>query len=62
LPVPGVTLVGKIPESLQSVTRYAAAVPKGAEHPAEATKLLQYLASPAAQPDVRATGLDSVAR
>ena len=62
LPVPGVTLVGKIPESLQSVTRYAAAVPKGAEHPAEAKKLLQYLASPAAQPDVRATGLDSVAR
>lgn len=62
LPVPGVTLVGKIPESLQSVTRYAAAIPKGAEHPAEAKKLLQYLASPAAQPDVRATGLDSVAR
>ena len=28
LPVPGVTLVGKIPESLQSVTRYAAAIPK----------------------------------
>jgi len=62
LPVPGVTLVGKIPESLQSVTRYAAAIPEGAEHPAEAKKLLQYLASPAAQPDVRATGLDSVAR
>lgn len=62
LPVPGVTLVGKIPESLQSVTRYAAAIPKGAEHPAEAKKLLQYLASPGAQPDVRATGLDSVAR
>lgn len=62
LPVPGVTFVGKIPESLQSVTRFAAAVPKGAEHPAEAKQLLQYLASPAVQPDVRATGLDSVAR
>ncbi len=62
LPVSGVTFVGKIPESLQSVTRFAAAVPKGAEHPAEAKQLLQYLASPAVQPDVRATGLDSVAR
>lgn len=62
LPVPGVAFVGKIPESLQSVTRFAAAVPKGAEHPAEAKQLLQYLASPAVQPDVRATGLDSVAR
>ena len=62
LPVPGVTFVGKIPESLQSVTRFAAAIPKGAEHPAEAKQLLQYLASPAVQPDVRATGLDSVAR
>lgn len=28
LPVPGVTFVGKIPEDVQSVTRYAAGVPK----------------------------------
>jgi hypothetical protein len=33
LPVPGVTYVGKIPESLQSVTRFAAGIPKTAEHP-----------------------------
>ncbi|MFJ4444516.1 substrate-binding domain-containing protein [Pseudomonas sp. NPDC089422] len=62
LPVPGVTYVGKIPESLQSVTRFAAGIPKTAEHPAEAKKLLNYLASPDVQPAVRATGLDSVAR
>lgn len=62
LPVPGVTYVGKIPESLQSVTRFAAGIPKTAEHPAEAKQLLKYLASPGVQPAVRATGLDSVAR
>lgn len=62
LPVPGITFAGKIPEDVQSVTRYAAGVPKNAVHPAEAKKLLAYLASPDAQPTVRATGLDSVPR
>ena len=60
LPVPGVSYVGKIPESLQSVTRFAAGIPVGAEHPAQAKALLDYLAAPAAQATVTATGLDSV--
>jgi len=62
LPVPGVTYVGKIPESVQSVTRFAAGIPVGAQHPQEAKALLAYLAAPAAQTDVQATGLDSVKR
>ncbi|MFK3797900.1 substrate-binding domain-containing protein [Pseudomonas sp. NPDC088444] len=62
LPIPGITFVGKIPEDVQSVTRYAAGIPKNADHPAEAKKLLTYLASPDAQPIVRSTGLDSVPR
>ncbi|WP_423368079.1 substrate-binding domain-containing protein [Burkholderia sp. LMG 32019] len=60
LPVPGVTYAGKVPESVQSVTRFAGGIPVGADHPEEAKKLLDYLASPQAQPIVRATGLDSV--
>ncbi len=60
LPVKGVTFVGKIPESLQSVTRFAAGIPVGAQHPEEAKALLDYLASPDVQPDVKSTGLDSV--
>ncbi|WP_126282809.1 substrate-binding domain-containing protein [Burkholderia stagnalis] len=60
LPVPGVTYVGKVPESVQSVTRFAGGIPVGADHPDDAKKLLDYLASPQAQPVVRATGLDSV--
>lgn len=60
LPVPGVSFVAKIPESVQSVTRFAAGIPVGAQHPAEAKALLKYLASSAVQPQVQATGLDSV--
>lgn len=62
LPVPGATFVAKIPENLQSVTRYAAGIPANAKHPQEAEALLRFLASPEAQPYVQATGLDSVPR
>ncbi|MGY6118128.1 substrate-binding domain-containing protein [Paraburkholderia strydomiana] len=60
LPVKGATFVGKIPESLQSVTRFAAGIPVSAQHPKEAKALLDYLASPAVQPEVKSTGLDTV--
>jgi molybdate transport system substrate-binding protein len=60
LPVKGATFVGKIPESLQSVTRFAAGVPVSAQHPKEAKALLDYLASPGVQPEVKSTGLDTV--
>lgn len=60
LPVKGATFVGKIPESLQSVTRFAAGIPVDARHPKEAKALLDYLASPGVQPQVESTGLDTV--
>jgi len=60
LPVAGVTFAGRIPEEVQSVTRFAGGVPVKAEHPAEARALLEYLAAPAAQTVVKETGLDSV--
>ncbi len=62
LPVKGVTYVGKIPEDVQSVTRFGAGVPVNAKHPQEAKALLQFMASPQAQPVVQSTGLDSVSR
>ncbi|SDG65003.1 substrate-binding domain-containing protein [Paraburkholderia phenazinium] len=61
LPVPGVEFVGKIPESLQSVTRFAAGIPVSAAHPREAKRFLDFLASPEAAPDVASTGLDPLA-
>lgn len=60
LPVAGVTFVGRIPESVQSVTRFAAGIPVNAAHPAEAKKLLDFLSSPQAQAVVKSTGLDPV--
>ncbi|MFJ3076584.1 MULTISPECIES: substrate-binding domain-containing protein [Pseudomonas] len=62
LPVPGVSFVGKLPEAVQSVTRFAAGIPVNADHPQQARALLAYLAAPAAQQAVQATGLDSVSR
>jgi molybdate transport system substrate-binding protein len=61
LPVTGAQFVGRIPEPMQSVTRYAAGIPVGTKHPEEARALLRYLASPEAQETVKATGLDPVA-
>ncbi|WP_250516622.1 substrate-binding domain-containing protein [Caballeronia sp. INDeC2] len=61
LPVPGAQFVGRIPEDVQSVTRFAAGIPSGAKHPDEARALLRFLASPQAQDTVRATGLDPIA-
>lgn len=60
LPVPGVTFVGRIPEDVQSVTRFAGGVPVKSAHAAEAKALLHFLAAPAAQSVVKETGLDSV--
>ncbi|MBN4667568.1 substrate-binding domain-containing protein [Pandoraea nosoerga] len=60
LPVKGVAFAGKIPESLQSVTRFAGGVPVNARHPEAARKMLMYMAAPAAAQDVEATGLDAL--
>lgn len=62
LPVKGVTFVGKIPEDVQSVTRFAAGIPVNAKHPEQAKALLQFMASPEVQQEVQSTGLDSVSR
>ena len=62
LPISGIEFVGKIPESLQSVTRYAAGIPTASQHQQDARQLLQYLASPQAADDIARTGLDPLSR
>ncbi|HDR2620976.1 TPA: substrate-binding domain-containing protein [Enterobacter chuandaensis] len=57
LPVPGVTFIGKIPDNLQYITRFAGAVTRHAEHPAEGKALLSYLASPPSGAVIRETGM-----
>ncbi len=61
LPVAGIDFVARIPEPVQSVTRFAAGTPVGSQHQAAARELLRYMASPSALPDVVASGLDPIA-
>lgn len=62
LPVAGADFVGKIPESLQSVTVFAAGIPVGSPHPEEARRLIRFLASPQAEMEVRNSGLDPLSK
>ncbi|WLI87585.1 substrate-binding domain-containing protein [Massilia sp. R2A-15] len=60
LPVAGAEFAGRLPEAVQSVTRFAAGIPVGARHPDAARELIRYMASPAARADVLESGLDLV--
>ena len=59
LPVKGITFVGKIPDSLQLVTTYSAAVATRSKHPDAAAQLIRFLARPAATPILEKMGLDA---
>ena len=60
-PVPGITIVGTLPDGAQQETIFAAAIPKGAKSPAEARRLIAFLASPAAAPVITQSGLEPIA-
>lgn len=57
-PVPGITLVGPIPEGVQSVTVFSAGIMADARHKAAAQALLAFLASPRAAEVMRQSGLE----
>lgn len=57
LPIAGVELVGPIPESLQKVTVFAAAITQRAENPEVAWTLIEYLASKQVAKVISLTGL-----
>ena len=61
-PVPGITIVGPLPEGAQQVTIFAAAIPKGAKNADAARRLIQFLSSPAVAPVVEQTGLEPIRR
>ena len=57
LPVRGVDFVGTIPEDLQFVQVFAAAVVKGAKNPEASKRLIEFLASEMATPTVEKWGM-----
>lgn len=61
-PVPGITIVGPLPEGAQEVTVFSAAIVNGAKNPVEARKLIDFLSSPAVAPVVEQTGLEPIPR
>jgi molybdate transport system substrate-binding protein len=57
LPIQGVDFVGTIPDSLQFVQVFAAAVVKGAKNPEASKRLIHFLASEKATPAVEKMGM-----
>ena len=62
LPVPGIDFLGPIPEELQLITTFSAAVATNARHPEAARALLRYLSSPDAFPAITRSGLRPAAQ
>jgi molybdate transport system substrate-binding protein len=60
LPVPGITLVGTIPDSVQRVTTFSAGLSTTARVPATARQLVAYLSSKQARKTIRSSGLEPI--
>jgi molybdate transport system substrate-binding protein len=59
LPIQGVDFVGPIPNEVQYVTTYAAAVVAGSRHVDAATRLIAFLSSPEARAAIKKSGMDA---
>jgi molybdate transport system substrate-binding protein len=57
-PVKGIDIVGPLPPGAQRVTIFAAGIPATSVHPEAAEALIQWLASPAAYPAIKKSGLE----
>lgn len=60
LPVPGVTLVGKIPAEVQKVTLFSAGIVSTAKNPKGGDALIKFLSSEATAGTVAKTGLEPI--
>jgi molybdate transport system substrate-binding protein len=58
LPVQGAIFVGRIPDQVQYLTRFSAAVDSRSKNQALAKQLIEYLASPSALPVLEKMGLE----
>ena len=58
--IPGVDYVGPIPESLQLIQTFAAAIVMGSPHESDAKKLIQYLSSKNAEAPIKNGGMTPV--
>ena len=56
--VPGIDIVGPLPDGVQSATQFTAFVPSAAREPEAARALIDFLRKPAAKAVIKAKGLD----
>ncbi len=56
----GIDIVGELPPGAQQITVFAAGIPKTAKNPEAAKELIKWLASPAAYPAIKQSGLEPV--
>lgn len=61
-PVPGITVVGPIPQEVQQVTPYAAGIAAASHDPGEAGRLIAYIASAEAAPVLLSNGLQPLTK
>ena len=59
-PVKGIDIVGQLPPGAQVVTVFAAGIPGTSKQPQAARAFIQWLASPAAHPAIKKSGLEPV--
>jgi len=62
LPVQGIDYVGPLPPEVQKVTVFSAGIAAGSKQPDAARALIEFLASPAALPAVKESGLEPAVR
>jgi len=60
-PIPGIAIVGDLPDSLQRTTPYAAAVVADSAHASDAKAFIAFIVDAASRPAIRATGLEPAA-
>jgi ABC-type molybdate transport system substrate-binding protein len=60
-PVPGITIVGLLPDGVQRLTFFSAGVVKASPNPAEAKGLIAWLTAPKQFAAIRNTGLTPAA-
>jgi molybdate transport system substrate-binding protein len=60
MPIAGIDIVGPLPPGVQKFTVFSAAVVAGSREPKGARELIEFLASPAAAPAIRDSGMEPI--
>jgi molybdate transport system substrate-binding protein len=59
-PIPGIDLVGPLPDEVQKITIFSAGIVTGSQAPEAAKSLIKFLSSPAATQAITASGLEAI--